>query len=161
MFDVSFSELVLILIVGLVVFGPEKLPEVVRTAGLWLSKLRRSFNHIRSEIEREVGMDEIKRDIHNQGIMDSLKEVHNDLRKTQQDLSQLPRDVRDSINHNTINHNTINHNIDTGHSTVPMEAFPQTAMQPTLTSPSTAAAPHTAHAEATSTSEPESNHRPS
>jgi sec-independent protein translocase protein TatB len=102
MFDVSFSELVLILIVGLVVFGPEKLPEVVRTAGLWLSKLRRSFNHIRSEIEREVGMDEIKRDIHNQGIMDSLKEVHNDLRKTQRDLGQLPHDMHNAIKNNPL-----------------------------------------------------------
>jgi sec-independent protein translocase protein TatB len=100
MFDVSFSELVLILIVGLVVFGPEKLPEVVRTVGLWLSKLRRSFNHIRSEIEREVGMEELKRDIHNQGIMDSLKEVHNDLRQTQQELNQLPYDMQNSIKSN-------------------------------------------------------------
>ncbi|HSB97783.1 MAG TPA: Sec-independent protein translocase protein TatB [Spongiibacteraceae bacterium] len=156
MFDVSFSELVLILIVGLVVFGPEKLPEVVRTAGLWLSKLRRSFNHIRSEIEREVGMDELKRDIHNQGIMDSLKEVHNDLRKTQQDLSQLPRDVQ----------NSLQSNIDTGHSTVPMEPFPQAATQPTPTPALT----NTTHAEPThapliqneaGAPEPEHNHRPS
>ena len=158
MFDVSFSELVLILIVGLVVFGPEKLPEVVRTAGLWLSKLRRSFNHIRSEIEREVGMDELKRDIHNQGIMDSLKEVHNDLRKTQQDLSQLPRDVQNSIHRNDI-----------GHSTVPMEPFPQATTQPTITPPPTSALTNAAHAEPThaplshneaGASEPEHNHRP-
>lgn len=102
MFDVSFSELVLILIVGLLVFGPEKLPEVVRTAGLWLSRLRRSFNHIRSEIEREVGIDELKRDIHNQGIMDSLKDVHNDLRKTQQELGQLPHEMQNTIHRSVI-----------------------------------------------------------
>src|SRR6478736_935202 len=97
MFDVSFSELVLILIVGLIVFGPEKLPEVVRTAGLWIGKLRRSFNNIRSEIEREVGVDELRRDLHNQAIMDSLKDEQNDLRAAQQEIELLPYDVSNSI----------------------------------------------------------------
>ncbi|HET8709784.1 MAG TPA: twin-arginine translocase TatA/TatE family subunit, partial [Spongiibacteraceae bacterium] len=49
MFDVSFSELALILVVGLLVFGPEKLPEVIRTAGLWIGKLKRSYHQIRTE----------------------------------------------------------------------------------------------------------------
>jgi Tat protein translocase TatB subunit len=60
MFDISFSELALILVVGLVVFGPEKLPEVVRTASLWIGKMRRSFTSMRAEIEREIGMNELK-----------------------------------------------------------------------------------------------------
>lgn len=97
MFDVSFSELVLILIVGLIVFGPEKLPEVVRTTGLWIGKLRRSFNNIRSEIEREVGVEELRRDLHNQAIMDSLKSVQDDLRGAQQEIERLPHDVSNSI----------------------------------------------------------------
>jgi sec-independent protein translocase protein TatB len=97
MFDVSFSELVLILIVGLLVFGPEKLPEVVRTAGLWIGKLRRSFNNIRSEIEREVGVDELRRDLHNQSIMDSLKGVQDDLRGAQQEIERLPQEFNNSI----------------------------------------------------------------
>ena len=97
MFDVSFSELVLILIVGLLVFGPEKLPEVVRTAGLWIGKMRRTFTQMRSEIEREMGVDEIKRDLHNNAIMQNLKDVHHDLLNTQQELRQLPYDVRDVV----------------------------------------------------------------
>lgn len=97
MFDVSFSELVLILIVGLLVFGPEKLPEVVRTAGLWIGKMRRTFTQMRSEIEREMGVDEIKRDLHNNEIMQNLKGVHHDLLNTQQKLQQLPYDVRDVV----------------------------------------------------------------
>lgn len=97
MFDVSFSELVLILIVGLIVFGPEKLPEVVRTTGLWIGKLRRSFNNIRAEIEREVGVEELKRDLHNQAIMDSLKGVQDDLRGAQREIEQLPHDLRNTL----------------------------------------------------------------
>jgi sec-independent protein translocase protein TatB len=97
MFDIGFSELVLIFIVGLLVLGPEKLPGVIRTTSLWLARLRRSFNDVRAEIEREVGYDEIKRELHNQTILDSLKEVRDDLKQTGRDLSHLPYDVSDVI----------------------------------------------------------------
>lgn len=97
MFDVGFSELVLIFIVGLLVLGPERLPGVIRTGSLWLARLRRSFNDIRAEIERESGLDELKRDLHNQSIMDSLKDVRNDLQQTQQQLQQLPRELSDAV----------------------------------------------------------------
>jgi sec-independent protein translocase protein TatB len=100
MFDVSFSELVLILVVGLLVFGPEKLPEVIRSVSAWIGKLRRGFNQIRNEIEREVGIDELKREIHNQSIIDSFKDVHDELRTTQQDLQHLPYDVREVLERN-------------------------------------------------------------
>jgi sec-independent protein translocase protein TatB len=89
MFDVGFSELVLILVIGLLVLGPERLPGAVRTAGLWIARLRRSFNDIRADIEREVRLDEIKRDIHNQTILDSLKETGDELGK----LRDLPYDI--------------------------------------------------------------------
>lgn len=97
MFDVSFSELALVLVVGLIVFGPEKLPEVVRTAGLWIGKMRRTFMQMRSEIEREIGVDELKRDLHNNSIMQNLKDVHNDLQRTRQELQNLPYDVSDVV----------------------------------------------------------------
>lgn len=100
MFDVSFGELLLILIVGLLVFGPEKLPQVVRTASLWTARLRRSFNQIRADIEREVGVDEIKRDIHNHSILDSLRDVKKDLQDTHRQLDQLPYEVNQSVRDN-------------------------------------------------------------
>ena len=100
MLDVSFSELVLILIVGLLVFGPEKLPEVVRTAGLWIGRLRRSFQQIRSDIEREVGVDELKRDFHNHSIMESLKDVQNDLQQTQRELQRMPYNISEVVQRN-------------------------------------------------------------
>ena len=108
MFDISFGELLLILIVGLLVFGPEKLPQVVRTGSLWIARIRRSFNQVRADIEREMGVDEIKRDLHNHSIMDTLRDVKRDLQDTQQQLDQLPYDldktVRDNI-HSEVAHN--------------------------------------------------------
>lgn len=97
MFDVSFSELVLILVVGLLVFGPEKLPEVIRTAGLWIGKIKRTYTQMRMEIEREMGVDELKRDLHNNAIMQNLRDVQHDLQRTQQELQQLPYDVSDVV----------------------------------------------------------------
>lgn len=97
MFDVSFSELVLILIVGLLVFGPEKLPEVIRTTGTWIAKIKRMYTQVRTDIEREMGVDELKRDFHNHSIMQNLKDVHDDLQRTQQELQHLPYDVSDIV----------------------------------------------------------------
>ena len=49
MFDIGFSELLLIGVIGLLVLGPERLPTAVRTASLWIGRIRRQFNEIRTE----------------------------------------------------------------------------------------------------------------
>jgi sec-independent protein translocase protein TatB len=80
MFDIGFAELLLVSVVGLLVLGPERLPGAIRTLSLWLGKLRRSFNSVRAEIERELRADEIKQDLHNNAVMESLKQAEKDLR---------------------------------------------------------------------------------
>ncbi len=92
MFDIGFTELLLVSVVGLLVLGPERLPGAIRTGSLWLGKLRRSFNNIRAEVERELNADEIKRDIHNDAIMQSLKAAEQDLKGA---LSETPYDIGD------------------------------------------------------------------
>jgi sec-independent protein translocase protein TatB len=92
MFDIGFAELLLVGIVGLLVLGPERLPGAVRTASMWLGKLRRSFNSMRAEIEREMQADDIKRELHNNAVLQSLKEAEQDLRKgldTPYDISDI------------------------------------------------------------------------
>ncbi|MCL7462777.1 Sec-independent protein translocase protein TatB [Pseudomonas sp. NW5] len=69
MFDIGFSELLLVALVALLVLGPERLPGAARTAGLWIGRIRRSFAAIRSEVEREIGADEIRRQLHNENIL--------------------------------------------------------------------------------------------
>lgn len=81
MFDIGFLELILVSIIGLLVLGPERLPGAIRTASLYVGKLRRSFNSIRSEIERELKADEIRQDLHNQSIMQELRETEKAMRK--------------------------------------------------------------------------------
>ena len=75
MFEIGFSELLLVGLVALLVFGPERLPGAARTAGLWIGRLRRSFNAIKSEVEREIGADEIRRQLHNENILSLEREM--------------------------------------------------------------------------------------
>ncbi|MEZ5462679.1 Sec-independent protein translocase protein TatB [Dokdonella sp.] len=63
MFDFSFAELALVAIVALLVLGPERLPAAARTAGALLRRIRNSWQGVRSEIERELAAEDIKRSI--------------------------------------------------------------------------------------------------
>ena len=76
MFDIGFSELLLVGIVALVVLGPERLPSAVRTAGLWIGRIKRSFSAIKAEVEREIGADEIRRQLHNEQILELEREMN-------------------------------------------------------------------------------------
>lgn len=73
MFDIGFFELLIIAIVGLVVVGPERLPEAARAVGLWIGRLKRSLRDTRSELERQLGADDIRRQLHNEEVMRSLE----------------------------------------------------------------------------------------
>ncbi|AOE87878.1 Sec-independent protein translocase protein TatB [Pseudomonas sp. TCU-HL1] len=75
MFGISFGELLLIGLIALLVLGPERLPGAARTAGLWIGRLKRSFNAIKTEVEREIGADEIRRQLHNEHIMALEKQI--------------------------------------------------------------------------------------
>ncbi|UUY09113.1 Sec-independent protein translocase protein TatB [Pseudomonas sp. J452] len=75
MFDIGFSELLLVGLVALIVFGPERLPAAARTAGLWVGRLKRSFSAIKAEVEREIGADEVRRQLHNEQILQMEREL--------------------------------------------------------------------------------------
>lgn len=81
MFDIGFPELVIISLVALVVLGPERLPEALRTLGLWFGRARRSFSAVKSEIEREIGMDDVRRQLHNESIMEEMQRLEDDVHK--------------------------------------------------------------------------------
>lgn len=78
MFDIGFTELLLIGVIALVVLGPERLPHAVRTASRWLAKIRSMFNQVKDQIEKELDADEIRQQIHNESIMQQLDKGKND-----------------------------------------------------------------------------------
>ena len=74
MFEIGFPELVVIVFVGLLVVGPEKLPQIIKTLTRSFRIIRSYLKETRSEIEKSVGMDEIRQDLQNEKIMEDLKE---------------------------------------------------------------------------------------
>ncbi|MBF2759233.1 MAG: twin-arginine translocase subunit TatB [Ectothiorhodospiraceae bacterium AqS1] len=60
MFDIGFLEIALISIIALLVVGPERLPKMVRTIGLWMGRIRRYINQAKNDIDREVRLQEWK-----------------------------------------------------------------------------------------------------
>ena len=60
MFDIGFTELLLISVISLLVLGPERLPKAARTVGLTIGKIKRSFSNIQEELERQVRTEELK-----------------------------------------------------------------------------------------------------
>lgn len=70
MFELSFGKMALIAVVALLVLGPERLPGAARTAGALLRRARNSWQSVRSEIERELAAEDVKR-----GIRDAGREV--------------------------------------------------------------------------------------
>lgn len=61
MFDVGFTELLIIGVVALVVIGPERLPKVARTAGQWLGKLNRYVSQVKQDIDRDIRLEELRK----------------------------------------------------------------------------------------------------
>lgn len=75
MFDIGFSELVVIGLVALVVLGPERLPKAARTVGILVGRLRNSFNSIKADVERELGAQELRLQLRNEEILRKEREM--------------------------------------------------------------------------------------
>ena len=88
MFDIGFPELMLAAVVALVILGPERLPGALRSLGLMLGRLRRSYTHVKTEIEREIGMDEVRRQLHNEQIMEDVERMRREVDSIGQELKQ-------------------------------------------------------------------------
>lgn len=80
MFDIGFWELFLILILALLVVGPERLPKAARTAGYWFGKARRYVEGVKEEVASEFDVNELKRMVHNQEVQ--INELQGKLNET-------------------------------------------------------------------------------
>ena len=73
MFDIGFTEIVVIGLVALIVIGPNRLPGAMRTTALWIGRAKRMIGNVRRDLENEIGIDEIRQDLRNEQIMDDLR----------------------------------------------------------------------------------------
>ena len=85
MFDVGFSELVIIAFVALVVLGPQRLPHAARLAGLWVRRLRAQWYSVKADLERELAEEEFKRSV-GEPLADLRKRLEDEARAMRADL---------------------------------------------------------------------------
>lgn len=84
MFDIGFSELLIIAVVALIVLGPERLPKAARFAGLWVRRARAQWYSVKSELERDLAAEELKRSLHDTEA--ALRGVESDLRNSGEEV---------------------------------------------------------------------------
>lgn len=82
MFDIGFWELSIIAVVALLVIGPEKLPRVARTAGLWVGRARRFVGSVKADIDRELAAEELKKTLAKQADSEGLYEIIEETRQS-------------------------------------------------------------------------------
>jgi sec-independent protein translocase protein TatB len=98
MFDVSFSELMVIGVIALIVIGPERLPKVARTVGHLLGRAQRYVNDVKSDIRREIELDDLRKfksemEDAAQSVQTSLRDVGTSLQEPAQALRQELEDT--------------------------------------------------------------------
>ena len=102
MFDFGFWELILVMVVALLVVGPERLPGLARQAGLWLGKAKRFISSVRSDIEREIRAEELKSMLNQQQseiqeLKGMLAETHSKVKEEVNQAEHLVKAVEDKL----------------------------------------------------------------
>lgn len=93
MFDVSFSELLVIAVVALLVIGPEKLPKVARTVGAFTGRMQRYMAQIKEEVNREMRFDELQK------LQQEIKQsVESAVESTQGNINQQMAEIKGVVN---------------------------------------------------------------
>ncbi len=88
MFDLGFSELLIIAVVALIVLGPERLPRATRFAGLWVRRARNQWASVKDELERDLASEDLKR---------TMKEAREAMRDTEQSVRASADEAREEF----------------------------------------------------------------
>ena len=95
MFDIGFTELLLIAVVALIVLGPERLPKAARFAGLWVRRARAQWSSVKAEFERDLANEELKRSLDETKA--SLRDMQASLRDAGGAAQREFDDARDEV----------------------------------------------------------------
>ena len=92
MFDIGFWEICLIGVIALLVVGPEKLPKVARTAGMWVGRAQRMVSSIKQDIDKELRLQELQESL----LKNERDEIHQFVEETKGSVSEINQTVRSS-----------------------------------------------------------------
>ena len=98
MFDIGAIEIFLVMALALLVIGPEQLPEPVRTVARWLGHAKKTFNDFKSDLEKEIGMEEIQAQLRNDAIRDEFEKDKKALESLDEELKDANMDLMNSFN---------------------------------------------------------------
>lgn len=96
MFDIGFSEIVVIAVVALIVIGPERLPKAARTMGHLFGRLQRYVNDVKSDINREIELDELRK--LQREVQTAAADLKSSVENVGRDMETGVRDVERSLN---------------------------------------------------------------
>ena len=88
MFDIGFWELAVIAVVALLVIGPERLPKVARTAGLWVGRMRGFVMSVKADVDRELRAEELKRIMDEQAQSSGLHDIIEETRESVEEIGK-------------------------------------------------------------------------
>jgi sec-independent protein translocase protein TatB len=98
MFDVGFSELLMVALVSLLVIGPERLPKAARLAGFWIGKSRSMIAQLKAEIHTELQTEELRQifneQLNMQELENSLEDAKDSVRSLQSSIEQVPESLQ-------------------------------------------------------------------
>jgi sec-independent protein translocase protein TatB len=99
MFDIGFSELLVIGVVALIVIGPEKLPRLARTLGHLAGRMQRYVSDVKADINREIELEDLKkmRDSMQQAASDFQSSVTSEMSKTEAELNQTADELNKAL----------------------------------------------------------------
>src|SRR5438105_14435548 len=99
MFDIGFSELLVIGVVALIVIGPEKLPRVARTVGVLAGRLQRYVADVKADINREIELEELRkmRDSMQKAATDFQSSVQTEINTTEADPNKPVEDLNKPV----------------------------------------------------------------
>ena len=110
MFDIGFSEMIVIALIALLVLGPARLPEVARSAGRWVGKVRRFVENVKRDIDQEIKDEDLA----------AFKQMHSELSATRSLLQKSAAETFSSFTRDTDGDDTA------GPALLPAPATPQT-----------------------------------
>ena len=96
MFDIGFSEIVVIAVVALIVIGPERLPKTARMLGHLFGRLQRYVNEVKADINREMELDELRR--LRQEVKGAASDFERSVQSVASDFHSGVRDVEQQLN---------------------------------------------------------------
>lgn len=96
MFDIGFSEIVVIAVVALIVIGPERLPKAARTLGHLFGRLQRYVNDVKADINREMELDELRK--LQQQVQSAARDIETSVSSAARDFEQGAQSVGDELN---------------------------------------------------------------